>query len=323
MYCKNCGSQLADDAKFCPGCGQACFDSEIPTPAPAPVQVPQKRRKKSIFKRWWFWVIIGFVVTALAVALGSGDASDPSSASKPNSAPSSTVDPIKVSASELRNIYDENEIAADKKYTDQLVAVTGSVDSIGTDIMGTVYITLDTGSTLKSVQCFFEADKEIDKVAEVHEGQEITAVGTCTGLTLTNVLVKDCSITNMEPVLDPKPEDSASNSGVADNGDDVAIEITAKDLFAAYNENEVAADNQYKRKTLKITGTVANIGTDILDKAYITLETGELLYSVQCYFANSEEEAKVANLSKGDTVTLIGTCDGKSLNVTMKKCKLQ
>ena len=327
MYCKNCGHQLADGAKFCPSCGQACLASEAPVPAPtetpAPAQAPQKKRRKSIFKRWWFWVIIGFVVTALAVALGSGDTSDPSSTPNPNAKPSSTVDPIKVSASELRNIYDENEVAADKKYTDQLVAVTGSVDSIGTDITGTVYITLDTGSTLKSVQCYFKSDKEIDKVAELSEGYQVTIVGKCTGLTLTNVLVKDCSIADMEAVSNVKPEDSVGNSGVSDNGDDTAIEITAKDLFSAYKENEVAADNQYKGKTLKITGTVANIGTDILDNIYITLETGELLYSVQCYFANSEEEAKVANLSKGNTVTLIGTCDGMSLNVAMKKCKLQ
>jgi hypothetical protein len=157
-------------------------------------------------------------------------------------------------------------------------------------------------------------------VAELSEGQQVTIVGKCTGLTLTNVLVKDCSITNMEPVSNATPEDSSSNSGVADSGDDVVIEITAKDLFAAYNENEIAADNQYKKKTLKVTGTISNIGTDILDNIYITLETGELLYSVQCYFANSEEEAKVANLSKGDTITLIGTCDGMSLNVVMKKC---
>lgn len=100
-----------------------------------------------------------------------------------------------------------------------------------------------------------------------------------------------------------------------------AIVITAEDLFAAYDENEVAADNQYKGKLLKVTGVINDIGKDILDDTYITLDTGEFIFSVQCYFKGDDADA-LAALTKGQTVTLVGKCDGMSMNVVMKKCEI-
>lgn len=100
------------------------------------------------------------------------------------------------------------------------------------------------------------------------------------------------------------------------------IEISAAELFAAYDENEVAADNKYKGKKLKITGTVEDIGKDILDDTYITLDCGELIFSIQCYFANDQLSA-VAELKKGDTITLIGVCKGETGNVIIKNCEIQ
>ena len=98
-----------------------------------------------------------------------------------------------------------------------------------------------------------------------------------------------------------------------------AIVITPADLFAAYDSNEVAADNKYKGKMLKITGTIKDIGKDILDDAYITLDCGELIVSVQCYFKSNQLDA-VAELAKDQTITIVGTCRGQSMNVLIKDC---
>lgn len=96
-----------------------------------------------------------------------------------------------------------------------------------------------------------------------------------------------------------------------------AIAITADELFAAYDTNEVAADNQYKGKELKVTGTIKDIGKDILDHTYITLDTGNLICSVQCYFENNQLDA-VAELKKDQIITLVGKCNGQSMNVILK-----
>lgn len=125
----------------------------------------------------------------------------------------------------------------------------------------------------------------------------------------------------------PYPVDDTTNTdtptGTTANPEAELIEITAVDLYAAYDANEVAADLKYKDKTLKITGTVKDIGKDILDRIYITLETDELLRTVCCYISKSSTEA-VAQLKEGDTVTLVGKCKGMNIiNVDVENCEVQ
>lgn len=66
MYCPKCGADIGT-AKFCPECGTQIKDakreaidevaSQFSTDAPV-----ARRRKKPILKRWYFWVIVIFVV---------------------------------------------------------------------------------------------------------------------------------------------------------------------------------------------------------------------------------------------------------------------
>jgi hypothetical protein len=60
MYCKHCGQQIDDNAKFCQNCGNSVSIEPIVNPVPeqtAPDAPVKKKKKKSIFKRWWFWVL--------------------------------------------------------------------------------------------------------------------------------------------------------------------------------------------------------------------------------------------------------------------------
>lgn len=105
---------------------------------------------------------------------------------------------------------------------------------------------------------------------------------------------------------------------------DTAINITAVDLHSAYDANEVSADNTYKDKAIVVTGTVSDIGKNVLNQTYITLKDGSDygLTSVQCFF-NSEQEDDVGNISKGSSVKLIGKCVGENLmNVQINSCYL-
>ena len=95
--------------------------------------------------------------------------------------------------------------------------------------------------------------------------------------------------------------------------------LTASQLYNAYENNEVAADNKYKGEIVLISGTIEDIGKDILDKPYITLVTGNILFNVQCYFEKSNE-GQFASLSKGQRVKVKGVVDGKFGNVTVEDC---
>jgi len=100
------------------------------------------------------------------------------------------------------------------------------------------------------------------------------------------------------------------------------IEISARALYAAYNANEVAADNQYKSKLIAVTGTIDNIGKDILGDPYISLIAGEYLQRVNCYFSEKDNNV-IAQLKKNQKITIVGKCGGFSLmSVVIKNCEI-
>lgn len=130
---------------------------------------------------------------------------------------------------------------------------------------------------------------------------------------------------NSDSSVTEPPSTASSESSTASQPavtEKTALAISAKDLLDAYDNNEVNADNQYKDKLLSVTGVISDIGV-VLDQTYICINGGgdfEIL-SVQCYFADEAEiSEKVAALSKGETVTITGTCSGQSLNVELKDC---
>jgi hypothetical protein len=95
--------------------------------------------------------------------------------------------------------------------------------------------------------------------------------------------------------------------------------ILATSLVTSYINNEVAADNNFKEKKFYVEGYIENIGKDILDDIYITLKSGDMLRTVQCYI---DDKNRVAELRKGQKVTIFGQCEGLMMNVLMRDCKL-
>lgn len=131
------------------------------------------------------------VAVALAIALGCDKGkSSRSGSSGEGSKP--TAPEVKVSAAELLQAYEGNEVAADARFKGKVVEVTGIVGDIKKDILDDIYVTIGTGKELEipEVQCFV-ADGMAGKAGGLAKGAKITAVGTVDGLMM-NVLVKDC-----------------------------------------------------------------------------------------------------------------------------------
>jgi len=104
-----------------------------------------------------------------------------------------TEEVVSVTAVDLWNEYDENEVSADQKYKGKQLEVTGEINDIGKDIIDSIYITLKTDDILGSVQVYF-SDKDADSVAKFTKGQKVTIVGKGSGKTLTNVIVKKAQV---------------------------------------------------------------------------------------------------------------------------------
>lgn len=76
-FCSNCGKEITENDKFCSSCGhefnkkenaisktniQASNSKDIQDASSIAVSQNQNRKVKSIFKRWYFWVIVGLVI---------------------------------------------------------------------------------------------------------------------------------------------------------------------------------------------------------------------------------------------------------------------
>ena len=65
MNCNQCGTQF--EGKFCPNCG-APARAETPAVEQAPVMpVASVKAKKPIYKKWWFWTVVGVVLASLVL----------------------------------------------------------------------------------------------------------------------------------------------------------------------------------------------------------------------------------------------------------------
>lgn len=102
-----------------------------------------------------------------------------------------------------------------------------------------------------------------------------------------------------------------------------AIKITATKLVQAYIDNEVNADTLYKGKDVEISGSIKDIGKDILDTPYITIESNPSDYftQVQCMF-NKEDVTLLGSLKKGASIVVQGKLSSKLGNVLVRECKI-
>ena len=82
------------------------------------------------------------------------------------------------------------------------------------------------------------------------------------------------------------------------------IEVTANEIYHAYEDNQIVADDQFKEKDIIVTGVIDDIKRDLVGNPYVTLETGTY-WSVQCIFPK-EDVVVLTKLSKGQKVRIAG-----------------
>jgi hypothetical protein len=115
----------------------------------------------------------------------------------------------------------------------------------------------------------------------------------------------------------PQPPQSESNN----TEQETLIKISAVKLSEEYDANSVSADAKYKGKRVEISGTIKDIGKDILNTPYVMLDgSRNVFFGVQCMFPRTDEP-KLVNLSKGQSITLTGKVSGEIIgNVILDDC---
>jgi len=85
--------------------------------------------------------------------------------------------------------------------------------------------------------------------------------------------------------------------------------FTASEIARAYDANTVAADQQFKGKRFKVTGTVDNINTDFMGNPYLTLRGGVNQFMEPQFAFNENQSEQLASVKPGEKVTLV--CVGR------------
>lgn len=109
--------------------------------------------------------------------------------------------------------------------------------------------------------------------------------------------------------------DTAETSEIAEAAE-TAVPVTSQQLFDAYDNNEMAADKQYKDKLLLIEGTVASIDSGFTDNAQVQLATSNDFMSVTATGDEAFDNA-AASLSKGQTISVLCRGEGEVIGSPM------
>ncbi len=111
----------------------------------------------------------------------------------------------------------------------------------------------------------------------------------------------------------PKAKATADEKIVPD------VTVTADQLLEDYKNNHIGADQKYKGKKVQITGKYAGTGNVALAGDYVALGSAhEGEYDIMCFLLKDDKAVteKAGSLKEGDTVTLLGICEGKVLGFT-------
>ena len=192
VKCKVCGKEISKGAK-CPNCGKdsRCFVS----------------RHKVLT------VIGGLVIIGALGSITGGNSNNKISDSKQTSVSVENSDSkqtsvsdensnkkqmepeLSISATELINAYNENEVKADKMYKGKIVEVNGIVDGIDSGIDDKAIVRLSDGDefSFDNVQCCID-DENQDKACELKKGENVMIIGKADGEIAGIPFIKDCKI---------------------------------------------------------------------------------------------------------------------------------
>ena len=164
--CKHCGAEIAAGAKTCPNCGG--------------------KNKKPIYKRVWFWILIGVLVLGIGGAAGGsgGSGSDSSATSDTQSeeaAPEEeAIEYADVTTDELSDALEANAMNASDTYKGSYYAVTGRLSNIDSDGKYIELVDINDEWSFNVITCYIKNDDQLEKVKQMTTDDTVTVRGKIT-----------------------------------------------------------------------------------------------------------------------------------------------
>mgnify|MGYP003623800144 FL=1 len=110
-----------------------------------------------------------------------------------------------------------------------------------------------------------------------------------------------------------KPEHKEAYANLAAQMRAESTAITPSVLWQAFDDNEVAAEDTYKGKTLAVKGTIHAITTSPLGAPQVTFAVDKHAINRVVFEFAKDDRPQVGKLKKGQQVLLSGRCKGMTL----------
>ena len=131
IKCKSCGADIASSAKHCPSCGA--------------------KKKKPIYKRVWFWILVVVLLIAIADFVASKvNPSDPvefetTTEEDSNAYVAGSKVAVEIDCDKLAEAYNKNPNYYDKILNNQVAEWSGTITSITNSDDGEVLVYMQCG----------------------------------------------------------------------------------------------------------------------------------------------------------------------------------
>lgn len=134
------------------------------------------------------------------------------------------------------------------------------------------------------------------------------------------ILLVALGTTDTSTQIEEKESIAGDTAPVETKEVEIVEQITAAQLIEDYQANEIKADSMYKGKTFEITGTVYSI-SEVLGSLSVRLSDEEFAVNTVRLSLKESDKPKVAELEKGQTITVKGLIKGLGLDVEIEKVK--
>lgn len=297
--CKVCGATIASSAKVCPSCGA--------------------KNKKSIFKRWWFWLIVAVFVIG---SFGTGSGNSKKSEAAPVASTTSTVNNEKKEPdSTIINLTFDTA-----GYSPYSVVVLRDYASymIGEKVVTAFQIGSVTRDSIKAKSindeltfpliCEFASNKVRDSF---NEKEMVTIAGTINKISGKTVYLDECVVVGHGEMLEEidKGKDLQIQQAEAFKKayDDAKAEKLRQEReeYAAscekvnYKEVERNPDS-FKGKRIKVTGKVIQVAEGWLDSVTLRVDEG----NGNTWYVTYTHKDGESRILENDRITCYGECKG-------------
>ncbi len=97
---------------------------------------------------------------------------------------------VTMQANELIAAFEQNEVTANAKYLDKIIAVKGIVKKVEEDERGYISFILGDEGSMSSVRCSMDS-VHVKDIVHVKDGADVTIKGACTGFNADELLGSD------------------------------------------------------------------------------------------------------------------------------------